>query len=413
MQIKQFSPLFLTVDRIGPFQERLEEFDFTDVNENPCNVFLFASRNGRGKTTLLELMVAMMNMLGKTELKSYGFEPLDTGKGRAQWDILVSTEQDGVTRTWVLSLIAGFIGNTFLKSWDIQENKEELNRVGAREWYRFGFRRTETGRIKMLGNLDSWSGELDPWLKEFNSLLKHAQMPDNSSAEPHGFEDTSLTYPTLLYFSAYRNIPKPPDIDQRSIDRPNNWGYKPTHIFSTEGQLWNQSLDNLLVWLKWLDEDRFNKALDIINLRVFGESKKKITGVNKRTLLADIKVDGQIQAHRLDQMSSGEKSLLQIFLRLGIHMTGNTIVFIDEIETHLHTTWRFQLMFELMKMAQKNYPGFTLFVTTHTQEVMKAFAPQLTEKDLCKGAYILESAEEEAKAQQIIQDMRKQLSAES
>jgi AAA15 family ATPase/GTPase len=112
-------------------------------------------------------------------------------------------------------------------------------------------------------------------------------------------------------------------------------------------------------------------------------------------------------------MSSGEKSLLQIFLRLGIHMTGNTIVFIDEIETHLHTTWRFQLMFELMKMAQKHYPGFTLFVTTHTQEVMKAFAPQLTEKNLVKGAYILETAEEEAKAQRIMQEMREQLSAES
>lgn len=409
MQIKQFSPLFLTVDRIGPFQERLEEFDFTDVNEEPCNIFLFASRNGRGKTTLLELMVTMMNMLGKTELKSFGFEPLDTGKGRAQWDILVCTERNGVAKTWVLSLVAGFIGNTFLKAWD----ENELNRVGAKEWYRFGFRRTDTGSIDMLGSLDSWTGKADPLLGEFNSALQQAREKDNANTEPHGFEDASLTYPTLLYFSAYRNIPKPADIDQRSVDRPNNWGYKPTHTFSTEGHLWDQSLDNLLVWLKWLDEDRFDEALKIINQRVFGESNKKISGVNKRTLLADVLVEGQTQAHRLDQMSSGEKSLLQIFLRLGIHMTGNTIVFIDEIETHLHTTWRFQLMFELMKMAQKNYPGFTLFVTTHTQEVMKAFAPQLTEKNLVKGAYILESAEEEAKAQQIMQDMREQLSAES
>lgn len=131
MQIKQFSPLLLTVDRIGPFQERLEEFDFTDVNEEPCNVFLFASKNGRGKTTLLELMVAMMNMLGKTKLESFGFEPLDYGKGRAQWDILVRTQRDGVDKVWVLSLIAGFIGNNFLKAW----NQQELKRVGAGEWY--------------------------------------------------------------------------------------------------------------------------------------------------------------------------------------------------------------------------------------------------------------------------------------
>lgn len=408
MQIKQFSPLFLTVDRIGPFQERLEEFDFTDVNEEPCNVFLFASKNGRGKTTLLELMVAMMNMLGKTKLESFGFEPLDYGKGRAQWDILVRTQRDGVDKVWVLSLIAGFIGNNFLKAW----NQQELTRVGAGEWYGFGFRRTDSGRIEMLTTTKENLPD-NSWIHDFNSLLRKAQEKDNTETEPHGFEDASLTYPTLLYFSAYRNIPKPANIDQRSIDRPNNWGYKPTHTFSTEGQLWDQSLDNLLVWLKWLDEERFKEALSIINQRVFGESNKKITDVNKRTLLADVTVEGQLQAHRLDQMSSGEKSLLQIFLRLGIHMTGNTIVFIDEIETHLHTTWRFQLMFELMKMAQKHYPGFTLFVTTHTQEVMKAFAPQLTEKNLVKGAYILETAEEEAKAQRIMQEMREQLSAES
>lgn len=408
MQIKQFSPLLLTVDRIGPFQERLEEFDFTDVNEEPCNVFLFASKNGRGKTTLLELMVAMMNMLGKTKLESFGFEPLDYGKGRAQWDILVRTQRDGVDKVWVLSLIAGFIGNNFLKAW----NQQELKRVGAGEWYGFGFRRTDSGRIEMLTTTKENLPD-NSWIHDFNSLLRKAQEKDNTETEPHGFEDASLTYPTLLYFSAYRNIPKPANIDQRSIDRPNNWGYRPTHTFSTEGQLWDQSLDNLLVWLKWLHEERFKEALAIINQRVFGESNKKITDVNKRTLLADVTVEGQTQAHRLDQMSSGEKSLLQIFLRLGIHMTGNTIVFIDEIETHLHTTWRFQLMLELMKMAQKHYPGFTLFVTTHTQEVMKAFAPQLTEKNLVKGAYILETAEEEAKAQRIMQEMRGQLSAES
>lgn len=42
--IEEFSSLLLTVDRIGPFQERMEEFDFTDSNDEPCNAYLMISK---------------------------------------------------------------------------------------------------------------------------------------------------------------------------------------------------------------------------------------------------------------------------------------------------------------------------------------------------------------------------------
>ncbi len=82
--IEEFAPIRLTLDRIGPFQYRLEEFDFTDAEDEPCNLFLMVSKNGRGKTTVLEVLVAMMNMLGRikrnnnvpSEISSY----LDTFK---------------------------------------------------------------------------------------------------------------------------------------------------------------------------------------------------------------------------------------------------------------------------------------------------------------------------------------------
>ena len=62
--IHEFTPLWLSIDRIGPFQDRLEGIDFTDAQNESCNLYLFLSRNGRGKTTALELMAALMGMLG-------------------------------------------------------------------------------------------------------------------------------------------------------------------------------------------------------------------------------------------------------------------------------------------------------------------------------------------------------------
>ena len=56
VSVELFAPLCLSVDRVGPFQERMEVFDFTDSNNEPCNAYLMVSKNGRGKTTVMELI---------------------------------------------------------------------------------------------------------------------------------------------------------------------------------------------------------------------------------------------------------------------------------------------------------------------------------------------------------------------
>lgn len=37
--IHSFEPLFLTIDKIGPFQESPVVFDFTNEDDEPCNFF--------------------------------------------------------------------------------------------------------------------------------------------------------------------------------------------------------------------------------------------------------------------------------------------------------------------------------------------------------------------------------------
>lgn len=390
ISVELFAPLFLSVERVGPFQERMEVFDFTDSNDQPCNVYLMVSKNGRGKTTVMELMAAMMGMLGKAESDGVGMEDLDRGLGRAQWDIKVTLNTGGHKETVILSLVAGLMGEeAALKFW----SPDELRTHGATGWHRFGFvRATKGGRTSMVGLRDEW-------VTDFNALI------DGSRGEQlTSFDGDALTCPTLIYFSAYRNIVRL-DATERAIVAPRDWAYQPVHVFDIEGQDWRSSLDNLLVWLKWLDDQRFEAAVQAINERVFKvgdpqlDSGKRLKGVRKEPPEAVVVSGGQ--EHRLDKLSSGEKSLVQLYLRLGAHMTDNTIVLVDEPEVHLHRNLQYETLFELFRLAKKNHPRVSVFMATHSERLMKAFALDQVEENLVKGAYIIETAEEEARAEAI------------
>ncbi|MEY4979538.1 MAG: hypothetical protein RLZZ352_1808 [Pseudomonadota bacterium] len=390
VSVEFFAPLFLSIDRVGPFQDRMEVFDFTDSNDEPCNVYLMVSKNGRGKTTVMELMAAMMGMLGKVESDGVGIEDLDRGLGRAQWDIKVTLNTSGQKETVILSLVAGLMGEeAALKFW----SPDELLTHGATGWHRFGFvRATKGGRTSMVGRSDGWA-------IDFNALIDSSRGDRLTS-----FDGDVLTYPTLIYFSAYRNIVRL-DATERAIVAPRDWNYQPVHVFDIEGQDWRSSLDNLLVWLKWLDDGRFEDAVQAINERVFKagdpqlDSGKRLKGVRKEPPEAVV-VSGA-QEHRLDRLSSGEKSLVQLYLRLGAHMTHNTIVLVDEPEVHLHRNLQYETLFELFRLAKKNYPRVSVFMATHSERLMKAFALDQEEENLIKGAYIIETAEEEARAEAI------------
>jgi len=394
--IEEFSPLFLTIDRVGPFQERMEEFDFTDANDEPCNVYLMISKNGRGKTTVMEMMAAMMNMLGKTECSSLDFESFDREQGRAQWDVRVTVNRGGAKETVILSLVAGFMGEEVsLKLW----GDSDLKKYGATHWYRFGFVRNAYGRYSMVGRADEW-------VQNFNILIE-----TSIGARLSGFESDELTFPTLIFFSAYRNIIRMPT-ENRAIVAPRDWNYRPVHIFDVEGREWQDSLDNLLVWLKWMDDGRFESAVLAVNERVFkvGDKKlyagKHLKGVRKEPPEAIIESGGL--EHRLDRLSSGEKSLVQLYLRLGAHMTRNTILLIDEPEVHLHRNWQYETLFTLMNLAKEHFPNVSVFMATHSERMMKAFAHNQIEKNLRKGVFIIETAEEEERARTIAREATEQ-----
>jgi hypothetical protein len=203
---------------------------------------------------------------------------------------------------------------------------------------------------------------------------------------PAVFEDDPLTLPTLLCFSAYRDIARVTEGD-RGIMQPGSWGYRPIQRFGQESRGWKDSLDNMLVWLSWLDDGRYEQAIQTINERVFAGKTKFLRGVRKDPPQAI--VDNGGHRHRLDRLSSGEKSLVQIYLRAGVHMTRSTILLIDEMDIHLHSKWQHRLLNVLKQMA-KEHPGLTIIASSHARELIPAFGHDISEEGLRKGGEIIE-----------------------
>lgn len=368
--VKAFQPLFLTVDGIGPFREESFTMAFLDKKDEPCNLYMLISQNGRGKTTLLELMTCLMDMLSLREPQVLGFEDLDNGSGRAQWDILTTLIREGREETIILSLGAGRDSPWALRPW----GQGELDKFGAQSWCRMGYLRHASGRLELVGRSD----------ERVEDLLAAVRV--HADRAPMGFEEDPWTLPTLLYFSAYRDIPRVAD-PERGIMEPHDWGYRPVHRFGRESTNWRDSLDNLLVWLKWLDEERFNSAVKIINERVFSGTTKYLAGIRKQPPEAVVK--NGTYSHRLDRLSSGEKSLLQLYLRTGTHMSQNTILIIDEIDVHLHSKWQHRTL-NLLKEMARTHEGLTVIFSTHARELIPAFAYEIPERGLRKSGHIIE-----------------------
>lgn len=372
--IHAFQPVWLTVQGYGPFPESPYEIDFTDTDNAPCSFFLLMSDNGKGKTTALNLMACLMRMLGERDPREFGLESLDQGELNVQWDVRVTLTWQGKERSIILSLLAGTFGDDqpVLKPW----GESECARHQAGSWHRTGFHRRAKSFLDPIGRSDELVSDLVGTIQDWQG------------ESPKGFEEDDFNLPTLLYFSAYRDIPSIVGLE-RNISQPEHWGYQPAHVFAPHANHWSDSLDNLAVWLSWVDEKRFTRAQGIINERVFEGTAKFLAGIRKVPPEAIVRNgEGSESEHRLDRLSSGEKNLVQLFLRIGAHMTRNTLILIDEPEVHLHPRWQHRLMRHLKEFLC-GHPNCTLIAATHSLEMLQAFGFESPEANLRKGGFLL------------------------
>lgn len=380
MLIKAFKPVFLHILNVGPFRDKPYQFDITNNDNLPCNFYMLVSKNGMGKTTAVRMIAELMKLLAVQKgLTAFGNEDLDTGSGLAQLDVLVNYSDDiAPSQQIILSLVAGRNAHsTNIKYY----SPEELDRYSASEQALLAFERKpslHSGETVIMAQTTSAFAE---------QLL--TDVAHNLNAAEEVFYEPNNNLPTALFFSAYRDIPKVESNAEKVIGKPFHWGYKPAHLFDPHSRSWQESIDNLLVWINWLSKDLLDKSLDIVRTKVFNGTDKYIEGVQKNSLTAIVR-SGDNQ-HRLDQLSSGEKNLVHHYLRLGSLMTENTLLLVDEFDVHLHIRWQHKMLNHLRDFAREN-PGMTVIVSTHSSEMLKMFTASLNkdEPGLVKGGHLID-----------------------
>ena len=343
-------------------------FGLTAPDGRAVNIYLIMGPNGAGKTTILESIYAAMRLLEAREHTEVGVDAVDSGQGGIQLDALISLDDGQRARLFLLSIVAGSPG--LLRTW----NSDELGKLNAEKQIVLSYKRSG------IGNSISRSLESHPEALAFaDAILERLEEP------PPALFDTGNGFPTVLYFPSDRGIRRPPS-GQRAVTRPDGLGYRPAHRFNTDGATWSASIDNLFVWFTWLDDGREKLCRDLVNQLIFRGSKI-LRPVDRPTLSVPVEVEGGAR-HRLDQLSSGERQLVQLIVRVASHMTGSTIVLIDETEQHLHLVMRRRLI-NIIKNWAREYDGMSFLLTSHQVDSMRILAPKLEEEGLVKGGCLV------------------------
>jgi hypothetical protein len=316
MTLDNLRVLRFTIDNIGPFRQGTQSVEFMGKSPGtgeqpeqlePSNFYMLLSKNGYGKTTILECIHGLMGIIGSHEPRSFRYYGLDQD-GRAQLDLRITWTIDETTQTVLLSLWSG--DSEPLRPWSAAEIDEHAQ---ASQWAKLGFERV--GRSLQIA---SGSNEL--------GRLLHDEVASKRGTPPTALYGLSSDLPCVIYFPANRALFAPSE--PRAVVRPNAWGYEPAYRFEMDGPEWATSVDNLLVWLEWLNDERLGDLLKYVNENLFAEPGKTLRPPKREELAAFVST--ATGDHPLSQLSHGERALLQFFARSLSHMTSNTIVLIEK-----------------------------------------------------------------------------------
>jgi len=363
----RFQLVHLSLLDIGALRG-LTDFSLTAADSRAVNIYLIMGPNGAGKTTVLESIYASMRLLGAKEHTEVGIDAVDLAQGGLQLDALVMLDDGQRAQPFLLSIVTGSPG--LLRTWKV----EELERIGVEKQIVLLYKRHGVGAGV------SRSAESHAEALSFSEAIL-----ERLEESPQALFDTGNGFPTVLYFPSARGIQRPPN-GQRAVSRPDGLGYHPAHRFDADGVTWAASIDNLFVWFTWLDDGREELCRELVNKLIF-RGAKSLRPVDRPTLSVPVELDDGAR-HRLDQLSSGERQLVQLVVRVASHMTGSTIVLIDETEQHLHLVMRRRLINIIKEWARK-YEGMSFILTSHQVDSMRILAPKLQEEGLVKGGCLV------------------------
>lgn len=372
----------MKLEGVGPFRSAFE-LALTGKSGALANFFLLISRNGFGKTTVLEVIHGLIGALGLEPTGSRpaapGLHPDLLSGGQAQLDIRLDLETGGRAAAILLSVFVGSELPVLIAT------PSRLEQAGVDRWVPL--------RVDVDGSGAVGVRVIDPQSRPIIEPLLAAIRAGNPADRRFVPNGDSLFLPTALHFTADRRILQPPPAE-RAIRQPGP-AYAPAHRFATDGATWETSLDGLLVWYEWMGGRLFDEARTLVNDRLFAGSGKRLDRIDHHALTAVVDVereDGTIHSHGIDRLSHGERSLMHLLVRTAYHRAGSTILLIDELENHLHPKWQLRLMV-LLKAWIRDWPDLTVIATTHNPELLEAFAFERPEDGLVKGGHLIEAGE--------------------
>ncbi len=327
----------LRVINCGPLRDVC--IHFATDGDSPTTVL--AGANGSGKTTVLELIAALSELLHPDAEK----RPLP--------QILKRTEY--AQMNWLVD------GETLAVYYGVQP--EDAAIAGA-----------FFGRMKTSDSGYGYSAGGGNLEQELRSKLKNQQTKYDMVREKQALDDIGFLVqllpneadivPSILYFPYLRYLL--PQIGEQIYKErtAHDWVYRYEVSRSYEG-----SYDSYLVWLDYAEPERFARVVEFMNTFFDG----KTFGMKRRELRAVVTTaDGG--THDLPELSSGEQNILIMLLELYRRLLPHSIVLIDEIENSLHPAFQHHIVNRL-KQLQEVIP-FQLIVTSHSLTILEAFGTQ-------------------------------------
>ncbi len=328
----------LRVLNCGPLRDVCIHFN-TD-GDSPVTVL--AGANGSGKTTALELIFGLAEMLlppkivlPPSELSSLRSKLLRAEYAQMDW--LVDGEK--------FSLFHG-------------RRPNDANMSGS-----------HFSRSGIPGNYSTiFHGGLGDTLRAQIQQQQNSGIVDAfDDASETDMPQPNLEVPSVLFFPHIRSIQAVTGQQMNKEAVKYQW----TYLYQNAGQF-KGSLDSYLVWLDYVEHEAYEKAIDFLNkLDIDG----KTFGISRRDFKVVVTTPNGGN-HFLESMSSGEQHLLIMLMELRRRVLPHSIVLIDEIENSLHPAFQKKLA-ELLKRMQKLIP-FQLIVTTHSLAIVEAFGPTAT-----------------------------------
>jgi AAA15 family ATPase/GTPase len=325
----------LRVINCGPLKDLT--INFCDPEGTTRPVIVLGGSNGSGKTTVLELIVALSNLLNnKVDLSIFN---------RLEYAEMVWRVDDKEFSIFFgrppaeLKLAPNSFG---IASLEYGQDTSDL--VIMRTQYAEGTLSTE---------ITSLIERQEKQRIEFPHIGKTSIVSDY------------FPLPSVLYFPHIRNLPTVKGNQVNREETIYQWVYT-----SLPGAAFPGSLDSYLIWLEYAEPETFArvcKFLKSVNLdgKTFSVNRKELKTV------VHTQDDGQ---HFLEQLSSGEQNILIMLLELQRRLLPHSIVLIDEIENSLHPAYQYKLAKALLKM-QEQIP-FQLIVTTHSTAFVDAFGTE-------------------------------------